>query len=99
MTICAVRRPLLHTILAAALALSAAPAMAYTLFESGQGRPLAMSPDGSKLFAVNSPDNRLEVFTVGAGAFSKEGSVEVGMEPVAVAARRSSEVWVVHHLS
>ncbi|HSQ00606.1 MAG TPA: hypothetical protein VL049_25565 [Candidatus Dormibacteraeota bacterium] len=73
--------------------------MAYTLFESGQVRPLAMSPDGSKLFAVNSPDNRLEIFTVGAGGLTKAGEVEVGMEPVAVAARSNSEVWVVNHLS
>ena len=86
--------------LAAALALSAAPAFAsYVLFESGQVRPLAMSPDGTKLFAANSPDNRLEVFSVGAGGLTKTGSVEVGMEPVAVAARTDSEVWVVNHLS
>jgi hypothetical protein len=30
----------------------------FTLFESGQVRPLALSPDGSHLFAVNTPDNR-----------------------------------------
>jgi len=86
--------------LAAALALSTAPAFAsYVLFESGQVRPLAMSPDGTKLFAANSPDNRLEVFSVSAGGLTKTGSVEVGMEPVAVAARTDSEVWVVNHLS
>jgi hypothetical protein len=34
----------------------------FTLFESGQVRPLAMSPDKQSLFAVNTPDNRLEVF-------------------------------------
>ena len=86
--------------LAAALALSAAPAFAsYVLFESGQVRPLAMSPDGTKLFAANSPDNHLEIFQVGAGGLTKTGSVEVGMEPVAVAARSNTEVWVVNHLS
>ena len=35
-----------------------------TLFESGQVRPLALSPDGTLLFAVNTPDNRLEIFAV-----------------------------------
>ncbi|HEY5951526.1 MAG TPA: hypothetical protein VIV40_38795, partial [Kofleriaceae bacterium] len=56
-------------------------------FESGQVRPLAMSPDGTRLFAV------------GAGGLTHTGSVTVGLEPVAVAARTDSEVWVVNHLS
>ncbi len=33
-------------------------------FESGQVRPLALSPDGTHLFAVDTPDNRLETFDV-----------------------------------
>lgn len=37
-------------------------APAFTLFESGQVRPLA--PDAPWLFAVNTPDNRLEVFQI-----------------------------------
>jgi DNA-binding beta-propeller fold protein YncE len=72
---------------------------AYTLFESGQVRPLALSPDGTHLFAVNTPDNRLEVLNVGAGGVAKVASVPVGLEPVAVAARSNTEVWVVNHLS
>ena len=39
-------------------------ASSFTLFESGQVRPLALSPDGQWLFAANTPDNRLEVFHV-----------------------------------
>jgi DNA-binding beta-propeller fold protein YncE len=72
---------------------------AFTTFESGQVRPLALSPDGATLFAVNTPDNRLEIFTVGSGGLTHSGSVPVGLEPVAVAARTDSEVWVVNHLS
>src|SRR5882672_4423527 len=34
----------------------------FALFESGQVRPLAISPDRHHLFAVNTPDNRLEIF-------------------------------------
>ena len=50
------------------IALVAAAARAsFTAFESGQVRPLALSPDGTRLFAVNTPDNRLEIFAVGAG--------------------------------
>ena len=94
----------LPTAIALALALGAAgPAAAaansFVLFESGQVRPLALSPDGTHLFAVNTPDNRLEIFSVGAAGLTRTGSVEVGMEPVAVAAYSDSEVWVVNHLS
>ena len=72
---------------------------AFVTFESGQVRPLAMSPDGSKLFAVDTPDNRLEIFDIGAGGLTHSAMVQVGMEPVAVAARSNTEVWVVNHLS
>lgn len=68
-------------------------------FESGQVRPLAMSPDGQRLFAVNTPDNRLEIFDVTAEGLELVDSVVVGLEPVAVAARTNGEVWVVNHLS
>ena len=76
-----------------------ARADSFVEFETGQVRPMAMSPDGTHLFAINTPDNRLEIFTVGAGGLSHAGSVPVGLEPIAVAARSNSEVWVVNHLS
>ena len=69
------------------------PANAYTLFETLQTRPLALSPNGKLLFAVNTPDNRLEVFAVAAGGLTPVGSVAVGLEPIAVAARSNTEVW------
>ena len=71
----------------------------YTLFESGQVRPLAMSPDKQHLFAVNTPDNRLEVFRIQGNRLVHTASIPVGLEPVAVAARTNREVWVVNHLS
>ncbi len=52
-------------LLAAGLSLVAVPVAAqpdYYNFESGQVRPLAMSPDGRLLFAVNTPAGRLEIF-------------------------------------
>ena len=84
-----------------ALLLAAAPPLgaSFVTFESGQVRPLALSPDGSRLFAVNTPDDRLEIFAVSAGGLTHAGSVPVGLEPVAVAARSNGEVWVVNHLS
>jgi len=71
----------------------------FTNFETGQVRPLALSPDGTRLFAINTPDNRLEIFTVSGGDLTHAGAVQVGLEPIAVAARSNSEVWVVNHLS
>ena len=94
------RRGLAHA-LSAALLLWSLPSFAqhFTVFESGQVRPLTLSPNGQWLFAVNTPDNQLEIFQVGAGGLVHTGSVPVGLEPVAVAARSNDEVWVVNHLS
>jgi DNA-binding beta-propeller fold protein YncE len=78
---------------------SAAASSPYTLFESGQVRPLAMSPDRRYLFAVNTPDNRLEIFRIRGNGLIHSASIPVGLEPVAVAARTNREVWVVNHLS
>lgn len=77
----------------------AAFAGSYSLFETGQVRPLAMSPDGTRLFALNTPDNRLEVFKIKNNGLKHVGSAPVGLEPVAVAARNDSEVWVVNSVS
>src|SRR5215475_6225475 len=78
--------------------LSLAPGR-FTTFESGQVRPLALSPNGKLLLALNTPDNRLEVFHVGSSGLSHRASVPVGLEPVAVAAPSDDEAWVVNHLS
>src|SRR6516164_6520558 len=71
------------------------PAGSFTTFESGQVRPLALSPSGNFLFATNTPDNRLEIFHVTKAGLQSVGSVVVGLEPIAVAARSDTEVWVV----
>jgi len=87
---------------AAACSVVSAPALAapsFTPFESGQVRPLSLSPNGELLFAVNTPDNRLEIFRVKKNGLKHLTSVPVGLEPVAVAARSDTEVWVVNHLS
>ena len=71
----------------------------FTTFESGQVRPLALSADAARLFAVNTPDNRVEIFDVQGNGLKHAGSVDVGLEPVALALRNDSELWVVNHLS
>jgi DNA-binding beta-propeller fold protein YncE len=72
---------------------------AFVEFESGHVRPLAISPDGTRLFAVNTPNGTLEIFDLTQGSPVFLSRVPVGLEPVAVAARTNSEVWVVNHLS
>ncbi|WP_245677786.1 YncE family protein [Chondromyces crocatus] len=74
-------------------------ASSYTLFESGQVRPLVLSADGKRLFAANTPDGRVEVFHVGPLGLTHLTSIPVGMEPVALALRDERELWVVNHLS
>ena len=71
----------------------------FVAFESGPVRPMALSPDGSTLVVCNTPDGQLEVFNVLASGLEYAGSVAVGLEPVAVAARNNDEFWVVNHLS
>ena len=71
----------------------------FITFESGHVRPLAMSADGAQLFAVNTPNNSLEVFSITPTGLSLQARVPVGLEPVAVAVRSPTEVWVVNHLS
>ena len=70
-----------------------AAADSFVNFETGQVRPLGMSPDQTPLFAVNTPDNRLEIFTIDGDGLTPAGSVPVGLDPVAVAARNDAEVW------
>ena len=78
---------------------SASSGPAFVEFESGQVRPLATSADGSTLFAVNTPNGTLEVFDLTSGFPQFLYRVPVGLEPVAVAVRSSSEVWVTNLLS
>jgi len=80
-------------------AATTAPRRPFTVFESGQVRPLALALDQRRLFAVNTPDNRLEVFRIKSGRLVHTGSIPVGLEPVAVAVRSDHEIWVVNHLS
>lgn len=70
-------------------------------FESPHVHPLEMTPDGSKLVAVNTVDARVEVFDVLSFApyLRHAGSIAVGVEPITVRARNSSELWVVNHVS
>jgi DNA-binding beta-propeller fold protein YncE len=58
-----------------------------------------VTPDGSRLLVTNTADDRLEVFTLGAGLPVWAGSIPVGLGPVAVRARTANEAWVVNQVS
>jgi DNA-binding beta-propeller fold protein YncE len=71
----------------------------FSAFESGQVRPLALTPDKKFLLALNTPDAKLEIFRVQNNGLEHRASVPVGLEPVSVAVRNDDEAWVVNHLS
>ncbi len=68
-------------------------------FESSHVHPLALTPDGTRLLVVNTPDGRLSVFDVTGSAPIRVAEIPVGLEPVSVAARNNGEAWVINALS
>ncbi|MGH7830264.1 MAG: YncE family protein, partial [Candidatus Binatia bacterium] len=69
-----------------------------THFETEPVRPLALSPDGRYLYALNTADDRLEIFAAEGESLRAVGETTVGLRPVALALR-GNEAWVVNHLS
>lgn len=73
---------------------------AFIHWESPHVSPIALSPDGTRLVAVNTADHRIEIYAVGANGLPQwQASVPVGLDPVSVRLRSNSEAWVVNHLS
>jgi len=89
----------LFALLVCAGAIGASGAPSFVTFESGQVRPLAMSPDGKLLFAANTPNSTLEIFDLTAAPPRLVARVPVGLEPVTVAPRSNTEVWVANLVS
>ncbi|HRD51799.1 MAG TPA: YncE family protein, partial [Flavobacteriales bacterium] len=71
------------------------PASSFTNFESAHVSPLALTPDGTKLLAVNTGNNSLEVYAVSAEGLTHTATIPVGLDPVTVRARTNNEAWVV----
>ena len=72
----------------------------YVNFEGKQTSPIRLSPDGTRLFAVNTPDARLSVFDVSQSSNPRLiAEIPVGVEPVSVNPRSNDEVWVVNEVS
>ncbi len=76
-----------------------APTLPFRNFEAPQVHPLAITPDGKHLLAVNSPNATLSVFELSGGSPILTAEIPVGLQPVSVAARTDREVWVVNWLS
>src|SRR6267378_5181127 len=69
-------------------------------FEGKQTSPIRLSPDGMRLFAVNTPDSRLSVFDVSnPGNPILIAEIPVGVEPISVNPLNSDEAWVVNEVS
>src|SRR2546428_13850697 len=79
---------------------NSAPALAqsqspdYRNFEGPQIHPLAVTPDGTRLLAVNTPNNSLSVFHMTGRSLTWMPEIPVGLEPVSVPARNDSGAWV-----
>jgi YVTN family beta-propeller protein len=75
-------------------------AQPFVNYEAKQTAPIRLSPDGSRLFAVNTPDGRLSVFNV---TNPKNpiliAEIPVGLEPVSVNPVNNDEAWVVNEVS
>jgi len=73
---------------------------AFANFEEAQTNPVRLSADGTRLFAVNTPNASLSVFDVTTPASPKLlAEIPVGLGPVSVNPRTDDEVWVVSQVS
>ncbi len=68
-------------------------------WETPHTTPLALTPSGNTLLAVNTADNRLEVYDVSGGTPVHVRSIAVGLDPVSVRARSETQTWVINHIS
>lgn len=78
---------------------AANPVNGFVNFESAHVHPLDMTPDGSRLLAVNTANHSLEVFTISNGSPTLARTIAVGIDPISVRARNNNEAWVVNKLS
>ncbi|MDB6123439.1 MAG: hypothetical protein JWQ71_2432 [Pedosphaera sp.] len=82
------------------ICLAALAQNSYVNFEGKQTSPVRLSPDGTRLFAVNTPDARLSVFDVSHPSNpALIAEIPVGVEPVSASPRTADEVWVVNEVS
>src|ERR1039457_6980254 len=77
-----------------------APPPVFANFEEAQTNPVRLSADGTRLFAVNTPNASLSVFGVTTPSAPKLlAQIPVGLGPVSVNPRTNDEAWVVNQVS
>lgn len=82
--------------------LAQVPPSAFVNFEGAQTRPIQISSDYTRLYALNTPDNRVSVFSIAnPAAPALLSEIPVGIEPVSVNINpgNSDELWVVNQES
>jgi len=73
-------------------------ASGFELFESPQANPIALSPDGARLYVALTTANLVEVYDT--ATQQRIARVQVGIDPVALAVRPDGgELWVANHVS
>ncbi|MGV3533694.1 MAG: YncE family protein, partial [Chthoniobacteraceae bacterium] len=85
-----------------AVLITSGAAQTFLHFEARHVHPVAVTPDGKRLLALNSTDGRLSVFDISNPANPTPvliAEIPVGVEPVSVRARTNDEVWVVNEVS
>jgi len=81
------------------LPVASSQSIAFKNFESPQVHPITLTPDGTRLLVVNSPNASLSVFQLVSGSPVLTAEIPVGFEPLSVAARNNREAWVVNWMS
>lgn len=74
-------------------------ASAISNFEAPHVHPLELTPDATRLLAVNTANGTLEVFDATAATPTLLAVVKVGVDPVTVRAASNDEAWVVNRTS
>ena len=78
---------------------AAAAQSSFVNWESAHVHPLDLTPDGTKLLAVNTADARLLVYDVTGPSLVLQGEIPVGLDPVSVRAWGNQRAWVVNKIS
>jgi len=71
----------------------------FSSFESAHVHPLDITPDGTKLLAVNTANNDVEIFSISGNNLTLASVVKVGLEPVSVRVFSNTQAWVVNKIS
>jgi DNA-binding beta-propeller fold protein YncE len=99
--------PLVSLLCLGVQAVAQVPPSEYVNFEGAQTNPIRLSADGTRLFAVNTPNGTLSVFSLTAPYTPSSpgliAEIPVGIEPVSVNVNPkvagNDEAWVVNQVS